>query len=58
MEVALRVLGAITEGREPGANDVEELQRLSPLHEDLGLEQLSCEVIREALKRREKRREL
>jgi hypothetical protein len=52
MNVALRVLTALTEKRHPDPADVEELRRLAPLHADCPLDELACDVIQEAIRRR------
>ena len=53
MAVAIRVLTAINECRSPDAKDVEALRSLEPLlAETLPLDELACEVIQQALKRR------
>jgi hypothetical protein len=58
MVVALRVLHAINMKETPNDEDVEELQRLEPLLADTAeLDELACEVIQRALKRRAEVRE-
>lgn len=52
MKIAVRVLTAITEKRHPEPADVEELRRLDPLLRDMPLDELACDVIQQALKRR------
>jgi hypothetical protein len=53
MKVALRVLTAIDGHRDPNPNDVAELKNLEPLLADTAPpDELACEVIRQALKRR------
>jgi hypothetical protein len=52
MNTALRVLKAITEKREPDSTDVDELRHLAPLPADTPIDELACEVIQQALKRR------
>jgi outer membrane protein TolC len=53
MRVALRVLQAITERHLPDAKDLEELKRLAPLPADQPHDELACDVIKQALQRRE-----
>jgi hypothetical protein len=53
MEVALRVLMAINQKRQPNPADLEELHRLAPLLADLPADELACDVIKQALQRRE-----
>ncbi len=53
MRVALRVLQAITERHPPDAKDLEELKRLAPLQADQPQDELACDVIKQALQRRE-----
>jgi hypothetical protein len=53
MSLALRVLTALNAHRSPEPNDVAELKALEPLLADTaGLDELACEVIHQALKRR------
>ena len=53
MTVAVRVLHAINMKEAPNNEDIEELQRLEPLLADTAeLDELACEVIQRALKRR------
>jgi hypothetical protein len=57
MKVALRVLTALTERRMPEQSDIEELQRraqpLGPItRQVVSLDELACEVIRQAVKNR------
>ncbi len=49
VEVALRVLTAINEGRIADDADVEKLRRLAPSLADLPLDELACDVIKQAL---------
>jgi hypothetical protein len=56
MRVASRVLLATGERRDPPEEDIEELRRLEPLMAHLPADELACEVIQQALKRREKLR--
>jgi hypothetical protein len=53
MEAALRVLMTINQKRHPNPADVEELRRLAPLLADLPADELACDVIKQALYRRE-----
>ncbi len=53
MQVALRVLTAITDRREPDAADVEQLRRLAPPRKYDSLDEMACDVIRLALKHRD-----
>ena len=48
----MRVLSAITARKEPLPSDVEELRRLDPLMRDMDLDELACDVIQQAVKRR------
>ncbi len=58
MTVAVRVLHALNMKDAPRREDVEELRRLDPLLADTAeLDELACEVIRRALKRRAEVRE-
>ena len=52
MRVALRVLTAITDKRNPDPGDLQELHRLAPLHADASPDELACEVIQKAIKGR------
>ena len=53
MKLAVRVLTAISLGQQPEKNDVEALRTLEPLLADTApLDELACEVIQQALKRR------
>ena len=52
MEVALRVLQAITRRHNPEPADIAELKRLSPLLLDAPADEMACDVIQQALKRR------
>lgn len=49
MELALRVLTAITEHREPEKGDMEELRLLAPSYVK-GADELACEVVHQASK--------
>ena len=53
MTVALRVLTAMTKGKTPEPTDVEELKRLAPLLADQPLDELCCDIIQQAVKRRD-----
>ena len=52
MRVALRVLTAVMDGRKPELNDVELLERLAPYATAWPTDELACEVVHCALKRR------
>ena len=52
MTVALRVLTAVTERREPAVKDLEELRRLAPLLADQPIDELACDVIQQASRQR------
>jgi hypothetical protein len=53
MKVALRVLTALTERQVPDAADLERLHRcLSSYPPDAAPDELACDVIQQALKRR------
>jgi DNA-binding NarL/FixJ family response regulator len=52
MKIALRVLTAITEKRNPDPDDLQELHRLAPLQPGASPDELACEVIQQAIKRR------
>lgn len=52
VQVALRVLNAITAGVDPERHDVEELRGLAPDCPDLPVDDLAFEVVRRAVKRR------
>ncbi len=52
LKVALRVLTAISERRTPDERDVAALKKLAPLLADGPLDELACDVIQQALKRR------
>lgn len=56
MLIALRILVALAEGRQPLPEDAEELLRQAPEGKYASLDELACRVVEEALKRlREKR---
>jgi hypothetical protein len=52
LKLALRVLSAISERQAPEAHDVQELRRLAPALGDGPLDELACDVIQQALRRR------
>jgi hypothetical protein len=52
MQVALRVLMAITDHTRRNSADVEELRRLAPLLRNAPPDEIACDVIQQALKRR------
>ena len=53
MQTALRVLTAITEGRQPDPVDVTALQGYAgPQPEGIDLDEFACEVIQRAIRRR------
>ena len=52
MRTALRVLGAIVEGHPPNPSDVESLHKFAPLLADGPSDELACDVIQQAMKRR------
>jgi hypothetical protein len=52
MKVAARVLVALGEHQAPDQADVDELRSLDPLMNDMPLDDLACDVIQQALKRR------
>jgi hypothetical protein len=52
MNVAMRVLAAINEKRHPDPEDVAELRRLVPLSAERPPDELACDAIMEAIKRR------
>jgi hypothetical protein len=53
MKTAMRVLAAVNDKRDPDAADLEELRRLAPLLGGLPPDELACDVIKQALQRRE-----
>ena len=53
MKTAMRVLAAINEKREPDAADLAELRSLAPLLANLPPDELACDVIKQALQRRD-----
>lgn len=52
MKLALRVLSALNEKQRPDRQDVAELRRLAPDDALNDTDELACEVIQRALKRR------
>ena len=56
LEVAVRVLMAITSRRNPEPDDVAALHRLAPCAGPMPLDELACELIQEALQHRKTRR--
>jgi hypothetical protein len=52
MIVAMRVLTAINDKRHPNPEDVAELRRLAPLSAERPADELACDAIMEAIKRR------
>ena len=53
MNAALRVLTAVNEKRQPEAKDVEVLRSLAgPQREGVGMDELACDAVANALKRR------
>jgi hypothetical protein len=58
MTTAVRVLSAMAAGQEPALHDVWELRRLAPHSAAAPLDELACEVIQQALKRRAALREV
>ena len=50
MKLALRVLTAICEKREPDAADAEELRHYAPLLGRLPIDEVACEVIQQWLR--------
>jgi len=52
MKSAIRVLMAITDRVEPTPTDVAELHRIAPECSDLPLDELACELVQRALKKR------
>jgi len=52
MRIALRVLTAIADRKAPNNADVEELRKMAPQTGDAPLDDLACDVIQQALKRR------
>jgi hypothetical protein len=58
MNVALRVLGAITAGCQPDWGDIQELHRLAPSNGDMPLDQVACLVVEKYLKHYRIKREI
>ena len=52
MKVALRVLTSLTEKRPPAHSDLDSLHRFAPALVHLPADELACEVIQQALRRR------
>jgi hypothetical protein len=52
--VAIRVLKAISDRVAPDQSDVELLRSYLPYHSSVDPDELACEVIRQAIRRREK----
>jgi hypothetical protein len=52
MRTALRVLSAVLEGHPPPPSDVESLHKFAPLLKDGPVDELACDVIQQAMKRR------
>ena len=52
MQTALRVLGAIADHRRPDPADLDELRQLAPLLANAEVDELACDVIQQAVKRR------
>ena len=52
MELALRVLQAITEKWQPDPQDIEKLRRLVPDSDRLSVDEIACDVVQQELKRR------
>lgn len=52
MQTALRVLGTLTEHRDPDPADVEALRGLAPYAGHMPLDELACEVIQRAIMHR------
>jgi len=53
MKTAMRVLAAVNDKREPDTADLTELRRLAPLLADMPADELACDVIKQALQRRD-----
>ena len=56
MELAMRVLRAVNEKRNPDEADLSALRSLAPLVANLPPDELACDVIRQALEHRAKAR--
>jgi len=54
MKLALQVLSATTERREPNPSDVQALMGLAPEAAGLAVDDLACEVVQRALEYRKK----
>ena len=48
-EVAVRILTAVVEKRQPAVRDVRSLRRSVPLSSDLPIDVLACDVVEQAL---------
>jgi hypothetical protein len=57
MKVALRVLTALTERRDPAAEDLADLRTYAPDANRLAPDELACEVIQRSIKARAAARE-
>lgn len=53
MQTALRVLTAVTREESPAQSDLDELRKFSPLMQDGPADELACDVIQQAIRRRE-----
>lgn len=58
MEIALRVLTAICDNREPDSSAVEELRRAVPMYAHWPIDDLACHAIQVGMQHRKLRREL
>jgi hypothetical protein len=54
LDLALRVLRAVTERRYPDPDDIAALQRLAPYAGPMPVDELACELIEQALRHRAK----
>ena len=52
MKVAMRVLTALSDKRTPDPADIKTLNEFAPLLRDLSPDELACDVIQQALRRR------
>lgn len=57
MKTALRVLAAITERRHPNPTDLETLRDYAPCLGKLGPDELACDVIQQAIRKRSRVRD-
>jgi len=55
-EVAVRILMAIVEKRQPAPRDVRTLRRSAPLLSDLPIDVLACDVVEQGFDRRKPKR--